>query len=171
MWSLAMVIKFSLKQTPLIQKNYRKVFCSQTMPYKKKVNANYGEYKMVNGYKVPAWIGFDAMSNALLGRAEFYEVRPDSKLKDSMLKVGRGLSEYQFGSYTQYPFGAHLDWDISPTLWHAWGSGQSMALAKAGNLLNKEEWVESAQQEVDQLFTHILVTGMIKEMAPTPTKD
>jgi hypothetical protein len=172
MWSIGHGYKVFSKTDPAYAKELKESFFLANTALQKKVNEKYGEYNTVNGYKVPAWIGgFDAMSNALLGLSEFYEVQKDPLVKDSMLKLGKGLSEYQFGSYTKYPFGAHLDWDGSPTLWHAWGSGQSIALAKAGNLLNKEEWIESAQQEADQLFTHILVTGMIKEMAPTPTKD
>ncbi|MCM3733871.1 hypothetical protein M3196_19680 [Fictibacillus nanhaiensis] len=172
MWSIGHGYKVFSETDPTYAKELKDSFLLANKALQKKVNEKYGEYNIVNGYKVPAWIGgFDAMSNALLGLSEYYEVQKDPVVKDSMLKLGKGLSEYQFGSYTKYPFGAHLDWDGSPTLWHAWGSGQSMALAKAGNLLNKEDWIESAQQEADQLFTHILVTGMIKEMAPTPTKD
>jgi hypothetical protein len=172
MWSIGHGYKVFFETDPDYAKELNESFLLANKALQKKVNEKYGQYNIVNGYKIPAWIGgFDAMSNALLGLSEYYEVQKEPLVKDSMLKLGKGLSEYQFGSYTKYPFGAHLDWDGSPTLWHAWGSGQSMALAKAGNLLNREEWIESAQQEADQLFTHILVTGMIKEMAPTPTKD
>lgn len=172
MWSIGHGYKVFSETDSTYAKELKESFLLANKALQKKVNEKYGEYNNINGYKVPAWIGgFDAMSNALLGLSEYYEVQKDPLVIDSMLKLGKGLSEYQFGSYTKYPFGAHLDWDGSPTLWHAWGSGQSMALAKAGNLLNKEDWIESAQQEADQLFTHILVTGMIKEMAPTPTKD
>ncbi|MCM3717757.1 hypothetical protein [Fictibacillus phosphorivorans] len=172
MWSIGHGYKIFSKTDPAYAKELKESFLLANDALQKKVNEKYGEYNIVNGYKVPAWIGgFDAMSNALLGLSEYYEVQKDPLVKDSMLKLGKGLSEYQFGSYTKYPFGAHLGWDGSPTLWHAWGSGQSMALAKAGNLLNKKEWIESAKQEADQFFTHILATGMIKEMAPTPSKD
>jgi hypothetical protein len=172
MWSIGHGYKVFSETDPAYAIELKESFLLANTALQKKVNEKYGEYNTINGHKVPAWIGgFDAMSNALLGLSEFYEADKNPLVKDSMLKLGKGLSEYQFGSYKKYPFGAHLDWDGSPTLWHAWGSGQSMALAKAGNLLNKEEWIESAQQEADQLFTHILVTGMIKEMAPTPTKD
>ncbi|WP_053216099.1 hypothetical protein [Guptibacillus hwajinpoensis] len=136
------------------------------------INDTYGEYDWVHGVQVPRWItGFDAMSNALLGLSEYYSIKPKESVKDSMLKLGTGLSHYQYGDFDTYPFSAHLGWDGSPTLWHAWGSSQSFALAKAGKVLNKPEWVQSAKDEADNLFTHLLVTGMIKEMAPTPTKD
>ncbi|TKD72359.1 hypothetical protein [Pseudalkalibacillus hwajinpoensis] len=136
------------------------------------MNDTYGEYDLVHGVQVPRWItGFDAMSNALLGLSEYYSTKPNEDVKDSMLKLGTGLSEYQYGDFDTYPYSAHLGWDGSPTLWHAWGSSQSFALAKAGKVLNKPEWIQSAKNEADNLFTHLLVTGMIKEMAPTPTKD
>ena len=123
-----------------MQKNWRIAFYSPNDALQRKVNKNMViPYTKVHGYKILAWIsGFDAMSNSLLGLAEYYSVKPLPVIKDSMLKVGRGLEEYQFGSYDQYPFGAHLDWEGSPTLWHAWGSGQSFALAKAGAVLKKK---------------------------------
>jgi hypothetical protein len=172
MWSLGQGYNVFSKTDPAYAKELKESFLLGNKALQNKINKQYGQYNTIHGYKVPAWIGgFDAMSNALLGLAEFYEVSPIKEVKDSMLKLGRGLSEYQFGSSNQYPFGAHLDWDGSPTLWHAWGSGQSFALAKAGIVLQKKEWIDSAQHEADQLFTHLLVTGMIKEMAPTPAKD
>lgn len=136
------------------------------------INEDYGQYKMIHGIAVPEWItGYDAMSNALLGLSEYYSATPNHIVKDSMLKLGEGLSDYQYGDFDKYPFNAHLGWDGSSTLWHAWGSSQSFALAKAGKVLKKQEWIQSARDEADHLFTHLLVTGMIKEMAPTPTND
>ncbi|MDN4523912.1 hypothetical protein [Fictibacillus fluitans] len=172
MWAMGQGYSVFKKADPAYAAQLKDSFMLANKALQKKVNENYGEYKNVHGYKVPAWIGgYDAMSNALLGLAYFYEAAPSASVKDSMKKVGRGLDEFQYGSYTKYPYGAHLDWDGSPTLWHAWGSGQSFALAKAGRVLDEKKWVKSAQQEADQLFSHLLVTGMIKEMAPTMAKD
>ncbi|MEH7504704.1 hypothetical protein V7152_22245 [Neobacillus drentensis] len=172
MWALGHGYKVFSKADPAYAKELENSILLANDALQRKVNKNYGEYTKVHGYKIPSWIsGFDAMSNSLLGLAEYYSVKPLPVIKDSMLKVGRGLEEYQFGSYDQYPFGAHLDWEGSPTLWHAWGSGQSFALAKAGVVLKKKEWIDSAKQEADQWFSHLLVSGMIKEMAPTATKD
>lgn len=172
MWSLGQGYGVFKDVDPAYAQELKESFLLANEALQKKVNAHYGEYKNVHGYKVPAWIGgFDAMSNALLGLAEFYEVEKNPSVKDSMKKVGRGLDEFQYGSYTQYPYGAHLGWDGSPTLWHAWGSGQTFALAKAGALIGEKKWVASAKQEADQFFSHLLVTGMIKEMAPTMAKD
>ena len=172
MWALGHGYNVFSKVDPSYANELEDSFLLANDALQRKVNENYGQYKYVHGYKTPTWIvGFDAMSNALLGLAEYYEVKKVDTVKNSMLKVGRGLDEYQFGSYDQYPFGAHLDWEGSPTLWHAWGTGQSFALAKAGNLLNKKEWIESAKKETDELFSHLLVTGMIKEMAPTASKN
>ncbi|MCK6259041.1 hypothetical protein LCY76_20940 [Fictibacillus sp. KIGAM418] len=172
MWSLGQGYGVFKDVDPAYAKELKDSFLLANKALQKKVNEHYGEYKNVHGYKIPAWIGgFDAMSNALLGLAEFYEVEPRADVKDSMKKVGRGLDEFQYGSYTQYPYGAHMDWEGSPTLWHAYGSGQTYALAKAGMVLGEKKWIASAKQEAEQFFTHLLVTGMIKEMAPTMAKD
>lgn len=172
MWALGTGYSVFKDVDPQFAQELNRSFLLANDALQRKINSQYGEYISLHGYKVPAWIdGFDAMSNALLGLAEYYQSQPLDEVKDSMLKLGRGFSEYQFGSSTQYPFGAHLDWNGSPTLWHAYGSGQSFALAKAGMLLDKKEWIESAKQEADQLFSHILVSGMINLIGPTPNID
>ncbi|MCJ8014508.1 hypothetical protein MUG84_22670 [Paenibacillus sp. KQZ6P-2] len=172
MWALGHGYRVFSKVDQTYAKELEKSFLLANDALQRKVNKSYGQYHEVHGYKIPSWIsGFDAMSNSLLGLAEFYQAKPLPVIKDSMLKVGRGLEEYQFGTYDQYPFGAHLDWEGSPTLWHAWGSGQAFALAKAGAVLKKKEWIDSAKKEADEWFSHLLVTGMIKEMAPTASND
>jgi hypothetical protein len=172
MWALGYGYKVFNKVDPQYAKELNNSFLLANNALQKKLNPNYGKYSTIHGYQVPAWIdGYDAMSNALLGLSEYYTATPNSIVKDSMIKIGEGLTRFQFGSYDQYPFDAHLDWSGSPTLWHAWGSAQSFALAKAGYVLHKEEWIQSAKKEADYLFTHLLVNGTINQMAPTLAKD
>ncbi|MFY4775193.1 hypothetical protein [Metabacillus sp. RGM 3146] len=172
MWALGYGYKVFSKMDPAYAQKINEHFLLANQALQKKISPNYGKFTILHGYKVPAWIdGFDAMSNALLGLSEYYAVSPKKEIKNSMTMLGNGLSAFQYGSYSDYPFSAHLDWNGSPTLWHAWGSAQAFALAKAGTVLKKPEWVQSAKEEADHLFTHILANGMIKEMAPTPSKD
>ncbi|MCM2535866.1 hypothetical protein NDK43_30745 [Neobacillus pocheonensis] len=172
MWALGYGYKIFNKADPQYAKELNNHFLLANNALQKKLNPNYGKYSTIHGYQVPAWIdGFDAMSNALLSLSEYYAASPNPIVKDSMMKIGEGLTKFQFGSFDEYPYGAHLDWNGSPTLWHAWGSSQTFALAKAGQVLHKEQWIQSAKKEADYLFTHILVNGMIKEMAPTMAKD
>jgi hypothetical protein len=172
MWALGDGYSVFKEVDPAFADELKSSFLLANSALQRKIDGQYGKYTSLHGYQVPAWIdGFDAMSNALLGLTDFYQVQPLREVKDSMLKLGRGLAEFQFGSNTQYPFDAHLDWNGSITLWHAYGSGQSLALANAGMLLGKQDWIVSAKQEADQLFSHLLVTGMINQMAPTPDRD
>ncbi|WP_261131484.1 hypothetical protein [Bacillus sp. Marseille-Q3570] len=172
MWALGHGYKVFEKEDPAYAAELEESFLLGNEALQNQINDEYGNYETVHGVKVPKWItGFDAMSNALLGLAEYYSAKEDVLVKDSMLKLGKGLSKYQAGDFDDYPYSAHLGWNGSPTLWHAWGSSQAFALAKAGNVLDKEEWIQSAKDEADHLFTHILAAGMIKEMAPTPTRD
>ncbi|MDQ6594997.1 hypothetical protein [Bacillus salipaludis] len=171
-WALGYGYKVFSKADPAFAKELNNSFLLANKALQKKLNEKYGEYTTIHGYQVPAWIdGFDAMSNALLGLSEYYSINHNPVVKDSMIKIGEGLTKFQFGSFDEYPYSAHLDWGGSLTLWHAWGSSQTFALAKAGNVLHKPKWIQSAKKEADYLFTHILVTGMIKEMAPTMAKD
>ncbi|GCE26875.1 hypothetical protein KDA_23590 [Dictyobacter alpinus] len=172
MWSLGYGYNVFKNIDPAFAGKLQSSFLLSNTALQRKINGSYGSYIHLHGYKIPAWIdGFDSMSNALLGLTEFYQAQPLNTVKDSMLKVGRGLAEYQYGSNTQFPFGAHLDWNGSVSLWHAYGSGQTFALARAGMLLHQNTWIASAKQEADQLFSHLLVTGMINQMAPTPDKN
>jgi hypothetical protein len=172
MWALGYGYKVFNKIDPEYAKELNNSFLLANNALQKKINPNFGKYSTIHGYQIPAWIdGFDAMSNALLGLSEYYTASPNPIVKDSMMKLGEGLEKFQFGSFDDYPYGAHLDWNGSPTLWHAYGSSQTFALAKAGQVLHKEQWIQSAKKEADYLFTHILVNGMINEMAPTMAKD
>ncbi|PWK06658.1 hypothetical protein [Tumebacillus permanentifrigoris] len=172
MWSLGLGARVLSDTDPEYASKLQQHFLLANQALQRTVNSKYGQYQDLHGKKVPAWVeGTDAMSNALLGLAEFYQIQPREEVRDSMQKLGRALSEFQYGDYDQYPYGAHLDWTGSATLWHAWGSGQTFALAKAGRVLGNQNWIQSAKQEADQLFSHLLVTGMIKEMAPTPNKN
>ncbi|MFC4811665.1 hypothetical protein [Paenibacillus sp. GCM10023250] len=171
-WAIGYGYKLFSKLDPAYAQELNQHFLLANEALQKKLNANYGKYTAIHGRQVPAWIdGFDAMSNALLGLSEYYAVSPNPAVKDSMTKIGDGLVKFQYGDFDEYPYGAHLDWGGSTTLWHAWGSAQTYALAKAGQVLHKPQWIESARKEADYLFTHILVNGMIKEMAPTKAKD
>lgn len=170
MWALGHGYRVFRKEDPAYAAELRERFLLANEALQRKIGPDYGEYRWIHGKKVPAWIDeFDAFSNALLGLTEFYRAEPLPEVADSMVKLGDGLSRYQLGTFSEYPYQAHMDWSGSIQLWHAWGSSQPMALARAGKVLNRRDYVESARKAAEGIYAHLLTSGMIKEMAPTPS--
>ncbi len=137
-----------------------------------KVLERYGKYfPEIDGRRAPAWLVADSAgvtSYVVLGLLEYYSVAPDPRIAEIINKFCRGLAEFRFGDFDTFPYGAHLPYARNVRLWHGWGNRQSMALAKAGRLLERKEWIESAQKEADIFFLRLLATRLLREMVPGP---
>ncbi len=101
------------------------------------VAANYGKYDQVHGVQAPAWLiagAGDVTSIAVLALVEhdLATSGQDAATRDLLAKLSEGLATYQAGDDRNYPFGWHPDTVTSPFSWHAWGSTQVFALARAG---------------------------------------
>ncbi len=137
------------------------------------VASNYGKYDQVHGVQVPAWLiadGSDVTSIAVLALLEYDRATggQDAPTRDLLAKLCEALSVYQAGDYRNYPFGMHPDSAASPFTWHAWGSTQTFALARAGQQLIRPEWVASAQREADAFYARLLVGQMVGEWGVLP---
>jgi hypothetical protein len=132
-----------------------------------------GAYDELHGVPVPAWLihnGSDISALAVLGLAEYYQVEPNSRTRQLITNLANGVARYQLGGPGEYSFAAHPSTTTSTVLWHAWGSHQVHALALAGRLLDREDWIESARREADTFFVRLLATDLINEMAPLPNR-
>lgn len=130
----------------------------------------YGQWDQLHGVKIPAWLpggGSDLASLALYGLAVYYEAEPNDQSKGLMEKLGEGVAAYQVGTFAEYPFGAQPSTIGSTAFWHAWGSHQVMALAKAGRLLGRRDWIDAARFTADSLYSYLLTTDLINEAAVT----
>lgn len=137
------------------------------------VTVNYGKYDQVHGVQVPAWLiagGSDVTSIAVLALLEYDSATEgqDAATRDLLVKLSEGLAAYQAGDDRNYPFGWHPDTTTSPYSWHAWGSTQVFALARAGQQLARPEWVASAQREADTFYTRLLAGEMVSEWGVLP---
>lgn len=132
----------------------------------------YGQYKSLHGVKIPAWFvgdGSDASAVVVLALCELYEARPDPEVATMIKMFADGIAEFKFGGFDEPPYMAHLPWGGSISYWHAWGSHQVAALARAGRLLGNQRWIESAEQEANALFAHMLASiGMFAHQGPAP---
>ncbi len=132
-----------------------------------------GAYDELHGERVPAWLlhnGSDLSALAVIGLAEYYAVAPNPQTRQLMTNLANGVAKYQLGAPGEFPFDAHPSTSTSLALWHAWGSHQVHALAVAGDLLERDDWLRSAQRTADHFFMRLLATDFINEMAPLPQR-
>ena len=137
------------------------------------VEANYGKYNPVHGVQVPAWLIADASDVTSVAMLALLEVDratggQDVATRDLLTKLSEALAAYQVGDARNFPFGWHPDSATSPLSWHAWGSTQAFALARAGQQLNRPEWVVSAQREADTFYARLLAGEMVGEWGVLP---
>jgi hypothetical protein len=137
------------------------------------VGIQYGKFNQVHDVKVPAWLitdGSDVTSIVVLALLEYDRASDgqDAITRDLLTKLCEGLSAYQAGNDLNYPFGLHPDSASSPYTWHAWGSTQVFALARAGQQLARPEWISSAQREVDSFYSRLLAGSKVGEWGVMP---
>jgi hypothetical protein len=133
-----------------------------------------GAYDELHGEPIPAWLvgnGSDLSALAVLGLAEYYQVQPNSRTRQLMTNLANGVAAYQLGAPGEYPFEAHPSNTTSTALWHAWGSHQVHALALAGKLLEREDWIDSARRGAETFYVRLLTTDLINEMLPLPRRS
>ncbi|MEA3334638.1 MAG: sugar-binding protein [Chloroflexota bacterium] len=132
-----------------------------------------GAHEELHGEAIPAWLinnGSDVSSLAMLGLAEYYQTEPNSRTRQLLTNQANGVARYQLGGPGEYPYAAHPSTTTSTALWHAWGSHQVHALARAGQLLERQDWIDSAQRAADTFFVRLLTTDLINEMLPLPNR-
>ncbi len=148
----------------------RSAFLRGVQPFARELDAHYGSYHETYGFRVPDWLpgdGADVAAILLLGASSFLEVDDDATTRQLATRLAEGLTEFQYGPAGQYPFLAHPSFARDPLQWHAWGSRQSQALARAAGVLGGAEWLASAEAEAGHFFVHLLATeGPIELMAP-----
>jgi len=132
-----------------------------------------GAYDELHGVPIPVWLignGSDVSALAMLGLVEYYRAEPNSHTRQLITNLANGVAAYQLGGPGEYPYAAHLSTTTSTALWHAWGSHQVHALALAGDLLGRQDWIESARREADTFFVRLLATDLVNEMLPLPNR-
>ncbi len=132
-----------------------------------------GAYNDLHGTPVPAWLvgnGSDLSALAVLGLAAYYEANPNPRTRHLLTNLANGVAAYRLGDVRAYPFGAFPSTTTSTALWHAWGSHQVHALALAGRLLEREDWLKAAQDSADHFYARLLATDFLNEMLPLPVR-
>ncbi len=125
---------------------------------------HYGKKREISGFMIPQWLiyesGSDATTELVLGLTEYYKANPDSRVKQYIEKLCEGMMVMQEGDIRTFPYGLHRSWE---TMWHAWGNGQTQALAQAGRALKDKRMIASARREADGFYSRLLINGLTRE--------
>jgi len=131
----------------------------------------YGEYEQARGERVPSWlVEGDSYVTApvVLGLGAYCRAADDDRAAKALRKLADGLADCQDGDAVAYPFGTHLSVSRGDS-WHTWGLRQVAALARAGDVLDEDEYVASARREVAGLYTLSLTSAVqFARFGPSP---
>ncbi len=136
-------------------------------------SGHYGEYNLVHGHRVPAWIpngAADESSIALQAFSTYYRANPNPQTKALIEYLADGIAQYHLGDSLTYPFGMHPVTTNAPGYWHAWGSHQIHALAEAGAALGRQDWIASAAAGANTFLIRQLVFERIREIGVLPRR-
>ncbi len=123
----------------------------------------YGQYQIVDGVRVPAWLivdGADASAEAVLGLAAYVGARPgDDAARRALRQLSEGIAAMSAGDNRQWPFGAVLPWALSRSVWHAWASQMPAALARASTVLGDRRLLAPALTDSATFLPWLLTSG------------
>lgn len=164
-WSIGLGYRIFKEHDPEFARELKEAF-ERTYPQFDKLLEPYGEYVAVNNRSVPAWLVYQydtystaTVSEMLLGLCEYYANSRDERVGEYIEKLAEAVVEMQEGDFETFPYGVFLS---TPHEWHAWGNGQTQALAMAGQLLDRQDFIEAAALEVRSWYTRFLTQGHIR---------
>jgi len=126
------------------------------------LDPRYGTYQVVDGLRWPAWLivdGADASSEALYGLVAYVRAGADARARRDLTRLATGIAAMPLGDARHWPFGALMPWGLSRSVWHAWADQMAGALAEAGRLRGRPDWVGVAVGEVGRFTPHLLAQG------------
>lgn len=127
----------------------------------------------LHGVRQPAGLlkgGTDVSGLALLGLAEWYEAEPNDATRQLAFRLGQAVAESRAGDALTYPFGLRPSTTSSTAFWHAWGGHDVEALALAGRVLDRGDWIANARTQADAWYGRLLSGGMIREIGVLPRR-
>lgn len=144
--------------------------------------SHYPELTRVHGHEEPTWLvdRGDSTAQAVLLLSLLEKASPDPSRRDNLAKLAKGLAYLQRKNLIEYPFGAHISWrDEGPFARMADGTSVPTAyfrtdrafaveaLARAGQVLNDSELIDSAKREALGMSVHLMVHGdLISSFSP-----
>ena len=139
----------------------------------REVLVRYGQYQVVDGVRVPAWLivdGADASAEAVLGLSAYVQAGGGGTARSALTKLAEGIADMPGSSSAgEWPYGAILPWAVSRSDWHAWAAQMPSALARASVVLHRPDLLRPAVTDT-AVFTPYLLTagGPDNGWLPTP---
>lgn len=130
-----------------------------------------GRMTTAHGFVLPAWLPNGSAAGAAiaaLALAEYQAVAPNPQTAAALTALADGLRDYQLGGPGEYPWGLHPPSLATPGFWHAWGAHEAQALARAGKVLGRSDWIAGAKRELDLFFAWQLANERVHEMGALP---
>ncbi len=128
----------------------------------RQVLVRYGQYQVVDGERVPAWLivnGADASAEAVLGLSAYVTATGDPRARRALAALAHGIAEMAAGDARTWPYGAVLPWALSRSLWHGWGGNAPAALARAATALGDPSLLPAALSDSASFTPHLLISG------------
>lgn len=172
-WGLAEALPAFERSDPAFAGRLQQALTLAVGAFARNVDAKYGTYRTLDGLKVPAWLpmdGSDVGSILVVGLAAYLKTHPgDAAARQLALRVAEGIQAFTPGDAATYPFGLPLPNTKSPVEWHAWGARQVQALALAGRVLDRPDFIETARKAAAHPLLHLLISsGPVERLTPAP---
>ncbi|CAN5592518.1 hypothetical protein BH23CHL7_BH23CHL7_20040 [soil metagenome] len=127
----------------------------------------------LHGVRQPSGLlngGTDVSSLALLGLAEWQAVDPSERTRRLAFRLAQAVVETRAGDGLNYPFGLRPSSTSSTAFWHAWGAHEVEALARAGAVFARADWIRAAEAEAETWYGRLLTDGMLREVGVLPRR-
>ncbi len=128
-------------------------------------------WRTVPGHTVPGWFLGDSPTLSavtVLGLACYQTTAPNPTTAALLTALADALAAFSCAGPCGLPWGVHPQSFAELGLWHAWGAHSAEALARAGMLLGRADWLLAAGREVDGFFAWQLAMERIHELQPLP---
>ncbi|MBU2505438.1 MAG: hypothetical protein KJ799_01760 [Bacteroidetes bacterium] len=113
--------------------------------------------QMINGFSRPDWLPFGTASDQaalmVICLTKYSKFNDDPKIEEIVTNLCEGISLMQEGKENEFPHYALMSWE---NVWHAWGNSQAYALLLAGEKFDKNEWIDSAINEIDHFYSYLI---------------
>lgn len=133
----------------------------------------YGEHHVVDGLRWPSWFiskyGVNATADIVEGLVPFVRStqtggdettrQVHDRARRMLTQYGEALDEMKLGGPYQWPFGAMMNNAAYRAHWAGWGNNAPAALAEAGALLGRQDWIDTAVSSVATFTPHMMIQG------------
>jgi len=117
------------------------------------------------GMEIPTWLPLqtagDQAALLILGLIQYNSnVKHDERALQLIERLAEGLLHTQKGDSTNFPYGAYLSWK---NMWHAYGNMQAYAMFGAGNILQRDDFIQSALLEIDHFYPYLIEQNYLNQ--------